>query len=250
MSADLQYSTRAAGAMLVEPHKAIEAVHFPTEAVVVLIHKMEDGSTSNAAVVGNEGIVGVTGFMSEEPSPVGAVVQIAGGVISMRVNVLRFHFARGGKFQRLLLSYTQRLIEQISQTAACRRQHRITQHVASWLLMIHDRAASRELLITQDHLADRPDVSGTCEGTFGSSTGLSSNASPASATARDEHGSASNEPTWLIATCSNLMSELETEKNLPGASCELPEAAATKKLPEIKFFRRLVEFRSGRSSSS
>ena len=154
MSADLQYSTRAAGAMLVEPHKPIEAVHFPTDAVVVLIHKMEDGSTSNVAVVGNEGVVGVSGFMSDEPSPVGAVVQVGGGAISMRVNVLRFHFARGGETQRLLLSYTQRLIEQISQTAACRRQHRITQHVASWLLMTHDRAASRELLITQNDLAD------------------------------------------------------------------------------------------------
>ena len=153
MSGDLQYTTWAAGAVLAEPHKAIETVHFPTGAVVALVHKMDDGSASNVAVVGNEGVVGVAAFMSDNPSPIGAVVQMGGGAISMRVNVLRFHFARGGKFQRLLLGYAQRLTEQISQTAACRRQHRVTQHVASWLLRTHGRATTRELLVTQDDLA-------------------------------------------------------------------------------------------------
>lgn len=150
---DCEYATHAAGTALIEPHRHVQSVFFPTSSVIALVHAMDDGSTSTVGMVGNEGVVGLTTFLDDDRSPEGAVVRMTGGTISMPATALRYHLARAARFQQLLLGYTQRLIVQISRTAACRRRHRIEQQVAGWLLMTYERQHARDLMLTQDDLA-------------------------------------------------------------------------------------------------
>lgn len=83
-----------------------------------------------------------------------AVVQSAGGAVRMKASVLQDEFARGEKFQQLLLRYTQALITQISQTAVCNRLHSVDQQLCRWLLLSHDRVKADELVMTQELIAD------------------------------------------------------------------------------------------------
>jgi hypothetical protein len=105
-------------------------------------------------LTGNDGIVGIALFMGGGTMPNRAVVQSAGGALRMKAKVLQDEFARGGKFQHLLLRYTQALITQISQTAVCNRLHSVEQQLCRWLLLSHDRVKADELIMTQELIAD------------------------------------------------------------------------------------------------
>jgi hypothetical protein len=102
---------------------------------------------------GNDGVVGIALFMGGGTMPNRAVVQSAGGAVKMKAKVLQDEFAKGGKFQYLLLRYTQALITQISQTAVCNRLHSVEQQLCRWLLLSHDRLNTDELIMTQELLA-------------------------------------------------------------------------------------------------
>jgi CRP-like cAMP-binding protein len=115
---------------------------------------MENGTSAEMGLTGNEGVVGIALFMGGGTMPNRAVVQSAGGALRMKATVLQDEFARGGKFQQLLLRYTQALITQISQTAVCNRLHAVEQQLCRWLLLSHDRVSGDELLMTQELIAD------------------------------------------------------------------------------------------------
>ncbi len=129
-------------------------VYFPTTAIVSLLYTMENGTSAEMGLTGNDGVVGIALFMGGGTMPNRAVVQSAGGAIRMKVKVLQDEFALGGKFQRLLLRYTQALITQISQTAVCNRLHSVDQQLCRWLLLSHDRLKVDELIMTQELIAD------------------------------------------------------------------------------------------------
>ena len=115
---------------------------------------MENGSSAEMGLTGNDGVVGIALFMGGGTMPNRAVVQSAGGALRMKAKVLQDEFARGGKLQQLLLRYTQALITQISQTAVCNRLHSVEQQLCRWLLLSHDRLKVDELIMTQELLAD------------------------------------------------------------------------------------------------
>jgi len=115
---------------------------------------MENGSTAEMGLTGNDGVVGIALFMGGGTMPNRAVVQSAGDAIRMKAKVLQAEFATGGEFQRLLLRYTQALITQISQTAVCNRLHSVEQQLCRWLLLSHDRVDTDELVMTQELIAD------------------------------------------------------------------------------------------------
>ena len=129
-------------------------VYFPTTSIVSLLYVMEDGSSAEIAVVGNEGVVGIALFMGGETTPSRAVVQSAGYGYRLRASVLRSEFGRGGELQHLLLRYTQALITQMAQTAVCNRHHSVEQQLCRWLLLSLDRLASNELTMTQELIAN------------------------------------------------------------------------------------------------
>ncbi len=132
----------------------LDYVYFPTTSIVSLLYTMENGTSAEMGLTGNDGIVGIALFMGGGTMPNRAVVQSAGGAIRMRAKILQDEFARGGKFQQLLLRYTQALITQISQTAVCNRLHSVEQQLCRWLLLSHDRVKADELIMTQELIAD------------------------------------------------------------------------------------------------
>jgi CRP-like cAMP-binding protein len=132
----------------------LEFVYFPTDSIVSLLYTMENGTSAEMGLTGNDGVVGIALFMGGGTMPNRAVVQSAGGALRLSAKDLTAEFVRGGEFQRLLLRYTQALITQISQTAVCNRLHSVEQQLCRWLLLSHDRIDTDELIMTQELIAD------------------------------------------------------------------------------------------------
>jgi len=150
----LQTVSFSLGEVVYEFGGHLDYVYFPTDSIVSLLYTMENGSSAEMGLTGNDGVVGIALFMGGGTMPNRAVVQSAGGAIRMKAKLLQDEFARGGKFQHLLLRYTQALITQISQTAVCNRLHTVEQQLCRWLLLSHDRLKVDELVMTQELIAD------------------------------------------------------------------------------------------------
>jgi CRP-like cAMP-binding protein len=129
-------------------------VYFPTTCIVSLLYVLENGASAEIAVVGHEGIVGVSLFMGGETTPSRAVVQSAGEAYRLPGQVMKDEFTRGGALQHLMLRYTQSLITQMAQTAVCNRHHSVDQQLCRWLLLSIDRLPSPELTMTQELIAN------------------------------------------------------------------------------------------------
>jgi len=129
-------------------------VYFPTTSIVSLLYVLEDGASAEIAVVGNEGIVGISLFMGGETTPSRSVVQSAGQGFRMRAQLLKDEFNRSGPVLHLLLRYTQALITQMAQTAVCNRHHSLDQQLCRWLLLSVDRLQEPELVMTQELIAN------------------------------------------------------------------------------------------------
>jgi len=141
------------GDVLYEPGATLSHVHFPTTAIVSLLYVMEDGASSEIAVVGNEGVVGISLFMGGESTSSRAVVQAAGQGFRMKSSVLMQEFRRGGPVLHLLLRYTQALITQMAQTAVCNRHHALDQQLCRWMLLTLDRLDSNQVVMTHELLS-------------------------------------------------------------------------------------------------
>lgn len=153
LSAHLEPVVLPLGEMLYEPGEKLQFAYFPTTAIVSLHYVMATGASAESAGVGNEGIVGISLFMGGETTTSSAVVQTAGHAYRLDSRRLKEAFGRADGLQRLLLRYTQALITQMTQTAACNRYHSLEQQLCRWLLLTLDRAASQELIMTQELLA-------------------------------------------------------------------------------------------------
>jgi CRP-like cAMP-binding protein len=142
------------GEVLYESGGTLTHVYFPTTAIVSLLYVMENGSSAEIAVVGNEGIVGISLFMGGESTPSRAVVQSAGLGFRMLAAGMKDEFNRAGPVLHLLLRYTQALITQMAQTAVCNRHHSLDQQLCRWLLLSLDRLPGSELVMTQELIAN------------------------------------------------------------------------------------------------
>ncbi|WP_297455448.1 Crp/Fnr family transcriptional regulator [Ferrovum sp.] len=149
----LEWVQMPLGKVLYEPGIQMRHVYFPTDSIVSLLYVMEDGSSAEIAVVGNEGVVGVSLFMGGETTPSRAVVQSAGYAYRLKGQLLKSEFYRAGPMQGLLLRYTQALLTQMAQTAVCNRHHSLDQQFCRWLLLSLDRLPSNELIMTQELIA-------------------------------------------------------------------------------------------------
>jgi CRP-like cAMP-binding protein len=142
------------GQVLYEPGGTLSHVYFPTTAIVSLLYVMQNGESAEIAVVGNEGVVGVSLFMGGDSTPSRAVVQSAGGAFRLAAQLMKEEFYRGGPVLHLLLRYTQALITQMVQTAACNRHHSLDQQLCRWLLLSLDRLQGTEMVMTQQLIAN------------------------------------------------------------------------------------------------
>jgi CRP-like cAMP-binding protein len=142
------------GEVLYESGSQLRYVYFPTTSIVSLLYVMTDGASAEIAVVGKEGILGISLFMGGETTPSRAIVQSEGHGFRLKSQLLKDEFNRAGPVMHLLLRYTQALITQMSQTAVCNRHHSVNQQLCRWLLMSLDRLPSNDLTMTQELIAN------------------------------------------------------------------------------------------------
>jgi CRP-like cAMP-binding protein len=142
------------GQVLYESGATLTHVYFPTSSIISLLYVMENGASAEIAVVGNEGLVGISLFMGGESTPSRAVVQSAGHGFRLKAQLLKDEFNRAGPVLHLLLRYTQALITQMAQTAVCNRHHSLDQQLCRWLLLSLDRLQGNELVMTQELIAN------------------------------------------------------------------------------------------------
>jgi CRP-like cAMP-binding protein len=150
----LEWVDMPLGQVMYESGRALSHVYFPTTAIVSLLYVMEDGSSAEIAVVGNEGVVGISLFMGGESTPSRAVVQSAGEGWRLSSRVVKDEFERSVPVMHLLLRYTQALITQMAQTAVCNRHHALDQQLCRWLLLSLDRLQGNDLVMTQELIAN------------------------------------------------------------------------------------------------
>ena len=148
----LEYVSLPLGKVIYEAGACQTHVYFPTTAIVSLLYVMENGGASEIAVVGNEGVVGISLFMGGESTTSRAVVHSTGGAFRLRGAVMKAEFDHLPVLG-LLLRYTQALIAQMAQTAVCNRHHSLDQQLSRLLLASLDRLHGNELAMTQELIA-------------------------------------------------------------------------------------------------
>lgn len=142
------------GKVMYESGDKMRHVYFPTDSIVSLLYVMENGSSAEISVVGNEGLVGISLFMGGESTPSRAVVQSAGTAYRLLGQRLKDEFNRHSELLVLMLRYTQSLITQMAQTAVCNRHHSVDKQLCRWLLLSLDRLRGNELVMTQELIAN------------------------------------------------------------------------------------------------
>ena len=142
------------GKVLYESGAPLTFVHFPTSAIVSLLYVLENGSSAEIAVVGFEGVVGISIFMGGGTTPNRSVVQSAGKGYRLRAAAIKSEFESSTAVLHLMLRYTQALITQMSQTAVCNRYHSLDQQLCRWLLLSLDRLHTNELVMTQELISN------------------------------------------------------------------------------------------------
>src|SRR6202789_3335582 len=150
----LEYVDMPLGQVLYEPGDTLRHVYFPTTAIVSLLYVMQDGESAEIGVVGNEGVAGISLFMGGDSTSSRALIQSAGGAFRLSAGVMKEEFDRAGPVLHLLLRYTQALITQMVQTAACNRHHSLDQHLCRRLLLSLDRLQGTAMVMTQELIAN------------------------------------------------------------------------------------------------
>jgi CRP-like cAMP-binding protein len=151
---DLELVSLPLGWAVYEAGGKLGYVYFPTTAIISLLYVMEDRSSAEIAITGNDGLVGIALFMGGESTPSRAIVQSAGYGYRLKASVLKKEFTLGGALQHLALRYTQGLITQMAQTAVCNRHHSLEQQLCRWLLLSLDRLPTKELVMTHELIAN------------------------------------------------------------------------------------------------
>jgi CRP-like cAMP-binding protein len=153
LSPHLELIPMPLGEVLYESGGQLQHVYFPTTAIVSLHYVMENGASAEVAGVGNEGMLGISLFMGGNTTPSRATVQTGGSGYRLKGRLMIEEFNRAGPMMRLMLRYTQALMTQMSQTAACNRHHTVEQQLCRWLLLTLDRLSTHELTMTQELIA-------------------------------------------------------------------------------------------------
>lgn len=154
LSSELELVSMPLGWRILESGDHVNFLHFPISGIVSLIYDLENGASSEVALVGNEGMVGISIFMGGDSMPSSTEVQSAGHAYRLNRKFMKQEFALGGDLQHLSLLFTQALISQTSQTAVCNQHHSMDQRLSRWLLMSLDRMPDNKLTVTQQLIAN------------------------------------------------------------------------------------------------
>ena len=150
----LQLAQMPLGKVICESGGTLRHVYFPVNCIISLLYVLEDGASAEIALVGHEGLVGVSLFMGGDTTPSRAVVQSAGCAYRLPARMLQDEFHADTTIQSLFLRYTQALITQMAQTAVCNRHHSVDQQLRRWLLLSLDCLEGDKLSMTQELIAN------------------------------------------------------------------------------------------------
>ncbi len=150
----LEFVEMPFGTTICEAGEQMQHVYFLTSSIISLLYETADGASSETAVIGYEGVVGVDVFMGGGASLNRAFIKSAGYGFRIKASILKQEFAQGGALQQLLLRFTQALFTQMAHTVACNRHHTIVQQLCRWLLLSLDRLKTNQINITQDLIAN------------------------------------------------------------------------------------------------
>lgn len=151
---ELEFVHMPLGKVVYESGELLRHVYFPTTCIISLLYVTENGSSAEIAMVGKEGLLGISIYMGGNTTTHRAVVQSDGFSYRIKAHLIKNEFNRAGPVLRLLLRYTQALITQMSQTAVCNRHHSVEQQLCRWLLLSLDRLPGNELAMTQELIAN------------------------------------------------------------------------------------------------
>jgi CRP-like cAMP-binding protein len=151
---NLELVNLALGKVLYESGDTLDYVYFPTDCIISLLYVMEDGSSAEISVVGNDGMLGTSIFLGGKSTSSRAIVQSSGHTYRMAAKSFKTEFGRYSEMLLLLLRYTQALITQMAQTAVCNRHHSVDQQLCRWMLLSMDRLPSNNLVMTQELIAN------------------------------------------------------------------------------------------------
>jgi CRP-like cAMP-binding protein len=149
------------GQVIHETGADLTHLYLPTTAIISMLYVMDSGASAEIAIVGNDGLFGITLFMGGATVPNRAIVQSGGQALRLSADIMREEFARGGALQRVFLRYAQALITQMAQTAVCNLHHTVAQKFCRWLLLSLDRLNSNEIRMTQELIANMLGVNRT-----------------------------------------------------------------------------------------
>ena len=153
LAPDMEEVDLSLNQVLSESGKTPAYMYFPTTAIVSLLYMTESGSSSEVAVIGNDGVVGISLVLSGSNSLNQAIVQSAGRGYRIRAQAAKNAIHREGSTLNILLRYSQAMITQVTQTAVCNRHHTIDQQLCRRLLLSLDRLSTNEISMTQEMLA-------------------------------------------------------------------------------------------------
>ncbi len=149
----LEWVPMRLGDRLYQPGEQMRHAYFPATAVVSLHYVTDTGASAETTGVGHEGVVGIALFMGGNTTSSSAVVHTGGHGWRLERALLQAQFNLGGALRQALLRYTQALMTQISQTAACYRHHSVEQQLSGWLMAASDRRPPPgDLAMTQELL--------------------------------------------------------------------------------------------------
>jgi CRP-like cAMP-binding protein len=148
----LTFVSLAVQTVFYEASEKIETVYFPNSALISLVNTLSNGTTTEIAIIGGTGMVGLPAILGDGYSSQRAIVQIADGAMKISAVILKQEFDQGGELQKILLNYTQNRLSEISQLAVCNRHHTIEKRLARWLLTVQDLTQYQELPLTQEFM--------------------------------------------------------------------------------------------------
>jgi CRP-like cAMP-binding protein len=147
---NLELVTLELGQVLADSGRKISHAYFPITAIISMMYMMENGDSAEIAVVGRDGVVGISLFLGSGKTSSKTVVQNGGKAYRLSSRHLAAEFDRHGAMMRTLLRYTQALVAQMTQTAVCNLHHKLEQQLCRWLLVRVDLVPADALTVTHE----------------------------------------------------------------------------------------------------
>jgi CRP-like cAMP-binding protein len=141
------------GEYICEQGQEMHFIYFPETVVISQLCYLDDGSSTGVAVIGKDGLLGLSAILQNKHAHHWAMATIGGSALRIRADEVRREFSKGGPVQKSILNYAHTRLQQVSQRAVCNSRHRLEERLCTWLLMIQDRSDASHLPLTHEAIS-------------------------------------------------------------------------------------------------